>query len=86
MLPPILKHHSHETVEGRKKSTSVFFKINVIVLLLSVHANRYIEPTRPELKEKHVVFLSFSCLIFALEQEFPTPGLSNGTGPWPVRN
>ena len=52
---PALPHSSHETPGGRRIYFT--FKINTVVLLLSFHANNCIEPTRPELKEKHVVFL-----------------------------
>lgn len=52
---PVNSHYSHETLGGRKIYLSIL-KINIIVLLLSFHENNCVEPSRPELNGKYLVF------------------------------
>lgn len=66
---PTLPHHAHAMLGGRT-TDFCFLKINIIVLLLSSHANNCTETTEPEPEEKHVCFpLGFRCLIQVLEQQ-----------------
>lgn len=66
MLVPMPPNYFHETT-GRKKSACLLKKINTIVLLLPLNANDCVEPTRPELKEKHVI-VPVNCHYFKLSK------------------